>query len=142
MQEDRERLRELWEAGVMMQVNAYDLLLNSQARTRETAQWLATEGMISFIGSDMHGAGWPKRTPKMKEGVWWLYEHTDEAYADAVAFGNAEKLLTGKEDSKPERNTRSMSIEEAREAEKEFNEQLRIFKEAAAMNRTRKEKTP
>ena len=83
-----------------------------------------------------------KRPPKMKDGIEWLYEHTDEDYADAVAFGNAEKLLTGKKDSKPERNTRSMSIEEAREAEKEFNEQLRIFKEAAAMNRTRKEKTP
>jgi len=32
-------------------------------------------------------------------------------------------------------NTNGMTIEEAREAEKEFNEQLRIFKEIAAMNR-------
>ena len=92
LKEDRERVRELWENGILMQVNAFDLELNSQARTRELAQWMAKERMISFIGSDMHGLP-PKRTPKMKEGIRWLYEHTDEAYADAVAFGNAEKLF-------------------------------------------------
>lgn len=92
LKEDRERVRELWENGILMQVNAFDLELNSQARTRELAQWMAKERMISFIGSDMHGLP-PKRTPKMKEGIRWLYEHTDEAYADAVAFGNAEALL-------------------------------------------------
>ena len=52
------------------------------------------ERMISFIGSDMHGLP-PKRPPRMKEGINWLYENTDEEYADAVAFGNAEKLLLG-----------------------------------------------
>lgn len=98
MQENRERLRELHEKGILLQVNSFDLELNSGARTRELSQWLAKERMISFIGSDMHGAGWPKRTPKMKEGLWWLYEHTDEAYADAVAFGNAEKLFRLKEE--------------------------------------------
>ena len=92
LQEDRERLRELYDKGILLQVNAFDLELNSSARTRGLAQWLAQERMISFIGSDMHGLP-PKRTPKMKEGLWWLYEHTDEEYADAVAFGNAEKLL-------------------------------------------------
>ena len=96
MQEDRERLRELWEAGVLMQVNAYDLYLNSKARTRETAQWLAAERMISFIGSDMHGTRPGKKGPRLKEGLRWLYEHTDEEYADAVAFGNAEKLFLKK----------------------------------------------
>lgn len=140
LQEDWDLTRKLCENGILLQVNAYDLALNLSPKTRELAQWMAKERMISFIGSDMHRL--IKRPPKMKDGIEWLYEHTDEDYADAVAFGNAEKLLTGKKDSKPERNTRSMSIEEAREAEKEFNEQLRIFKEAAAMNRTRKEKTP
>ena len=96
LQEDRERLRELHDKGILLQVNAFDLELNSSARTRGLAQWLAQERMISFIGSDMHGLP-PKRTPKMKEGLWWLYEHTDEEYADAVAFGNAEELFHLKE---------------------------------------------
>ena len=92
MQDDREQLRALYEQGILMQVNAYDLELNSSARTRELAQWLAKERMASFIGSDMHGYP-PKWDPRMKEGLLWLYEHTDEAYADAVAFGNAERLF-------------------------------------------------
>ena len=32
-------------------------------------------------------------------------------------------------------NTRDMTIDEAREAEKAFNEELQIFREAARMNR-------
>ena len=93
LQEDRDRLRELWEAGILIQVNAYDLELNFSVRTRELAQWLAKERMISFIGSDMHGTRPGSRTPRMKEGIDWLYEHTDEAYADAVCFGNAEQMF-------------------------------------------------
>ena len=92
MQEDWERLREISEAGILLQVNAYDLDLNLSLKTKNLAQWLARERMISFIGSDMHGLP-PKRTPRMVEGIQWLYEHTDPEYADAVAFGNAEKLL-------------------------------------------------
>ena len=41
----------------------------------------------------MHGTRFGKRKPRMKEGLAWLYEHTDEAYADAVAFGNAQKMF-------------------------------------------------
>ena len=40
-------------------------------------------------------------------------------------------------DAKPEKDTRDMTIEEAREAEKAFNEELRIFREAAKLNRNR-----
>ena len=92
LQEDWDTLREIAGHGILLQVNAYDLFLNLSLKTRELAQWLAKERMISFIGSDMHGLP-PKRTPRMKEGIRWLYENTDEAYADAVAFGNAESLL-------------------------------------------------
>ena len=95
LQEEWERVRILHEDGVLMQVNAYDLELNWSVKTRELAQWMAKERLISFIGSDMHGLP-PKRPPKMKEGVQWLYEHTDDAYADRVCFGNAEELLGAK----------------------------------------------
>ena len=94
MQDDRDRLKELTDNGILLQVNAYDLELNGSLRTKNLARWLAKERMISFIGSDMHGLP-PKRPPRMKEGLNWLYENTDEEYADAVAFGNAEKLLLG-----------------------------------------------
>jgi protein-tyrosine phosphatase len=93
MQEDWDLAKRVCDLGVLMQVNAYDLDLNWKIRTKELAQWLATERMVSFIGSDMHGVYNGKRVPKMKEGIRWLYEHTDKEYADAVAFGNAQRLL-------------------------------------------------
>ena len=93
LQEDWDMLRKITESGILLQVNAYDLELNLSLKTKDLARWLAKERMISFIGSDMHGLRPPKKSPKLKEGIAWLYEHTDDAYADAVAFGNAEKLL-------------------------------------------------
>ena len=98
MQEDRERLRELWEAGVLMQVNAYDLFLNPKDATRNLAQWMAEEELISFIGSDMHGTrikadGKPARRPQMKEGISWLYENVDYDYACEIVRINAERYL-------------------------------------------------
>lgn len=98
LQEDWDRAKELWEEGILLQVNAYDLKLNSSLYTKNLAQWLAKERMLSFIGSDMHGTRPGKRGPKLKEGLQWLYDHTDEAYADAVAFGNAEKLFRLREE--------------------------------------------
>ncbi len=92
LQENPDDLKRIADLGVLIQVNAYDLALNPKQAVRETAQWLARERMISFIGSDMHGRP-PKRMPLMRAGIDWLYAHTDEAYADAVVRGNAEKLL-------------------------------------------------
>ena len=92
LQEDRDYLKRIQDLGVLIQVNAYDLALNENQQTKETAQWLAEERMISFIGSDMHGMP-PKRSPKVREGIDWLYEHTDAGYANCVVRRNAEKLL-------------------------------------------------
>lgn len=92
LQQDRNALQTICEMGVLLQVNAFDIALNNNQATRELSQWLAKEKMISFIGSDMHGLP-PKRSPKMLEGINWLYENTDEKYADAVVRKNAEKYL-------------------------------------------------
>ena len=92
LQGDRDCLKRIQDLGVLIQVNAFDLALSQNRQTKETAQWLAQERMISFIGSDMHGR-FPKREPKMRAGVDWLYQHTDDEYADNVVRKNAEKLL-------------------------------------------------
>ena len=98
IQEDWDLARRICDLGVLLQVNAYDLFLNEKAATRNLAQWMAEEEMISFIGSDMHGTrikanGKSARRPQMKEGIRWLYENVDEEYANDVVRGNAEKLL-------------------------------------------------
>ena len=72
--------------------------LNPKDATRNLAQWLTKEKLISFIGSDMHGTrikhnGKPARRLQMKEGVSWLYENVDDEYANDIVRVNAEKYL-------------------------------------------------
>ena len=90
--ENRDLLREIVESGVLLQVNGFNLDLNLSVRTKEMAQWLAREHLISFIGSDMRGCA-PGRKPRIRDGIAWLYEHTDKDYADAVCFGNAVRMI-------------------------------------------------
>ena len=98
IQQDWNLAKRICDLGVLLQVNAYDLCLNKNLATRNLAQWMAQEHLISFIGSDMHGTrikedGKPAGRPQMKDGVRWLYEHVDEEYADDVIRRNAEKHL-------------------------------------------------
>lgn len=92
IQQDWDLAKRIQDLDVLIQVNAYDLYLNQKAATKDLAQWLATERMISFIGSDMHGLP-PKRSPKIREGAEWLLTNTDPAYAGQVLRGNAAQYL-------------------------------------------------
>ena len=90
--------KRICDLGVLLQVNAYDLFLNPKDATRNLAQWMAKEKLISFIGSDMHGTGTkpdgkPKRRPQMKEGISWLYENVEYDYACDIVRVNAERYL-------------------------------------------------
>ena len=98
IQEDRNLAKRICDLDVRLQVNAYDLFLNKNDATRNLAQWMAKEEMISFIGSDMHGTrikadGKPARRPQMKEGIRWLYENVDDEYANKIVRINAERYL-------------------------------------------------
>ena len=93
LQQDWDLAKRICDLGVLLQVTAYDLFLNQKEATRSLAQWMAKEHLISFLGSDMHGTRPGKRTPRMKEGICWLYENVDKEYADEIVFGNAERYL-------------------------------------------------
>ena len=93
LQDDRDLVRELAGSGVLMQVNAFDLERNLNPVTREQAQWMAKEKLISFIGSDMHGMRPGARRPVVEEGIRWLFDNVEEEYALDVTVRNAEKLL-------------------------------------------------
>ena len=98
LQQNWDLAKRICDLGVCLQVNAYDLFLNPKDSTRNLAQWMAVEGLITFIGSDMHGTrikedGKPARRPQMKEGIRWLYENVDDEYANEIVRINAEKYL-------------------------------------------------
>jgi len=93
IQQNWDLAKRICDLHVMLQANAYDLALNQNEQTRNLAQWMAEEGLISFLGSDMHGTRKGARPPKMKEGIRWLYEHVSDGYADDIVRVNAEKYL-------------------------------------------------
>ena len=93
IQQDWDLAKRIRDLDVLLQVNAYDLFLNRKEAICNLAQWLAKEELISFIGSDMHGTRPGKRTPRMKEGIRWLYENVDYEYANDIVRRNAEKYL-------------------------------------------------
>lgn len=89
--EDEAFVKRLVEAGCLLQVNLYSLVKESDEQLKERACRMVEARQVSFVGSDAHGS--ERRAPEVKDGMAYLYEHTDQAYADAVCFGNAEKLL-------------------------------------------------
>ena len=93
IQQDWDLARRICDLNVKLQVNAYDLALNKNDQTRNLAQWMAEEHLISFIGSDMHGTRDGARPPKMREGIRWLYDHVNDEYADEIIRVNAERYL-------------------------------------------------
>ncbi len=93
IQNDRDLAKRIRDMDVLLQVNAYDLCLNPKEATRNLAQWMAEEELVSFIGSDMHGTRPGKRRPRMKEGIRWLYQNVDDEYANDIVRRNAERYL-------------------------------------------------
>ena len=76
------------------------------------------------------------------EGFWaactgFFLQHPSYKPEKAIEF--IFNFLSGIEEQKRNANNSDMTIEEARNAEKAFNEELKIFKEAALMNRANKE---
>lgn len=85
--------RSLVEAGVYLQINAYDLEERGADEVRDITRWLAQNRLAHFIGTDSHGVH--KRPPRMRSGARYLYEHCDAAYVEALLRGNAETMLAG-----------------------------------------------
>lgn len=77
--------------GAKLQINAYDIDDTKTEETKAVTQWLLENRLVSYLGSDAHGAS--KRPPMLKNGVQWIYDHCPEDYADAVVHDNAAALL-------------------------------------------------
>lgn len=82
------------DGGVYLQINSYDLHETDTRETKEKARWLAENRLAHFLGTDSHGP--IKRSPVMRSGVnYLLANHPDQAYVEALARGNALKLIKG-----------------------------------------------
>lgn len=77
--------------GCLIQINAYSVVEETNAAIRQWAQHLLEQKQVDFLGTDAHRTY--HRPPKAKTGLRWLYENCERDYADAVAYGNAQRLL-------------------------------------------------
>lgn len=81
----------LMKQGCLFQVNAYSLELERNYDVKMRARRLLEDRYISFIGSDAHNMS--RRSPKITDGVKYIYSVCDKAYADNICFNNAKQML-------------------------------------------------
>lgn len=88
---DMELVDTLIRMGALVQVNAYSLFEEMNKDVKEWARRLVLERKVHFLGTDAHKTY--HRPPKAAMGVQWIFDNVEEAYADAIVWSNAEKLL-------------------------------------------------
>ena len=86
-----EYYKKLVDTGAKLQINAYDVYENTDRSVTRATQYLLRKKLVSFIGSDAHGA--ERRSPRLSTGVQWIYDHCDEKYADAIVHDNAAEII-------------------------------------------------
>lgn len=84
--------------GARIQVNVCDLFEQTDSAVKEWARALVLQKKTDFLGSDAHNPG--NRPPSAARGLEWLYGNVDGAYADTIAWGNAQNLLLEREEAK------------------------------------------
>ncbi|MBQ9880362.1 MAG: hypothetical protein IJM45_08030 [Clostridia bacterium] len=81
----------LKDAGALIQINAYSIAGEKDARIRRTANMLLEARLVDFIGTDAHGA--VRRPPDLGGGMDAFRRLYGEEYAKLVAFDNPRKYL-------------------------------------------------
>ena len=84
-------LEELKQMGCLLQINVFSVFEEDEWGIRQRSVSLVEKKMVDFLGSDAHRTF--HRPPSVERGLKYLYETYEKEYVDAIAFGNAEKLL-------------------------------------------------
>ncbi len=91
LQSPHERIQELRDMGVLIQVNAASVMGGFGKSTKATVEKLLKKQMIDFIGTDAHSDG--SRSPKIKECAEYLSKKYPADYVERILFRNAEKYI-------------------------------------------------
>jgi len=62
----KEKYEELFESGILFQINIFSLIGYYSPQIQKTAEWLIEKKMVSMIGSDTHG---PRHLPVLQAAV-------------------------------------------------------------------------
>ncbi len=81
------------ERGALIQVNASSITGGMGWKIKQSVKKMLKEQMIHFLGTDAHDER--KRIPQLSPCADYLYRKCSREYADALLWGNAEKMLDG-----------------------------------------------
>lgn len=84
-------IREMKELGALIQINAYSIVNEKNARTRQLANDCLSERMVDFIGSDAHRLS--HRPPMIEDGIAAMKQLYSEEYTRIILEENPQKLL-------------------------------------------------
>ena len=102
LQNNMQLVQQFRELGAKIQLNVGSLFDEMDESTKAWAKRLVLERKVDFLGTDAHRTYY--RPPSAEMGLKWLYENTECAYAEAIAFENAEQLLCRREEHDCTRN--------------------------------------
>jgi len=91
LRENMDLVKQFRGLGALIQVNAHSLFDEMDEGIKTWARRLVLERKADFLGTDAHRTY--HRPPSAAYGLNWLYETMEQDYADALAWGNAERLL-------------------------------------------------
>lgn len=89
LQGDLTRIDQFRAMGGTVQLNAYSLAEEEDSAIRAWAQQLVKTRRADYLGTDAHRTY--HRPPRVQAGLDWLYAAAERPYADALAWGNAQK---------------------------------------------------
>ncbi len=81
--------------GCHLQVNLYSFVEEKDMQIKRRARLFLRRRQITFLGSDAHTL--THRPPNVESGLEYIYSRVGKAYADAICFRNAERLLMRQE---------------------------------------------
>lgn len=97
LRENMELVDQFRGLGALIQLNVYSLFDEMDDSIKAWARRLVLEQKVDFLGTDAHRTY--HRPPSAEMGLKWLYEHMVQNEADALAWGNARKLLENRKES-------------------------------------------
>lgn len=86
-----ERIAEICQMGVYLQMNASSVLGNVFDENMRWCRKMMKEQRISFLGTDAHGI--KHRPPHMKEALKWMEKHLNQEYFENITWKYPKKML-------------------------------------------------
>lgn len=89
-----ERLGELQDLGIYLQVNGASLFGGLFDSASSNVKKLCKEGRIHFLGTDSHGTHY--RKPEIRKAAAWIRDHCPAPVAERILYGNPLAVLEDK----------------------------------------------